>query len=313
MDRLRVRPDAAAAPGRVLRDGAAPVGRTRAPGCSSTSRRARSWCSRAVTPARCAATACRRSNRSCFPSTTRPAPVRAATGWACRSSSIRSASSCIRTCRSPAARCAAGTGATTHYFQLIQSLATPLRLRHRDALEGAAARTCSTCCCTAAARKSIEFSYREAAGHARRASAIPSRASCPTSSGAIARPQSPIVREELAQYLGMRPCPECEGTRLNRAARFVFVAGAQPAADRASDGRPRARVLPRLELAGWRGEVAAQDRQGRARSAALPRRRGTRLPDARSQRRDALGRRSAAHPPRQPGRLGPHRRHVHPR
>jgi excinuclease ABC subunit A len=32
------------------------------------------------------------------------------------------------------------------------------------------------------------------------------------------------VREELAKYLGMRPCPDCEGTRLNRAARFVFVA-----------------------------------------------------------------------------------------
>ncbi|MGH8259132.1 MAG: excinuclease ABC subunit UvrA, partial [Steroidobacteraceae bacterium] len=34
--------------------------------------------------------------------------------------------------------------------------------------------------------------------------------------------ESPAVREELARYLGVRPCPECEGTRLNRAARFVF-------------------------------------------------------------------------------------------
>ena len=33
-----------------------------------------------------------------------------------------------------------------------------------------------------------------------------------------------MVREELSRYLGMRPCPECQGTRLNRAARFVFVA-----------------------------------------------------------------------------------------
>ena len=32
------------------------------------------------------------------------------------------------------------------------------------------------------------------------------------------------MREELAKYLGMRPCPDCGGTRLNRAARFVFVA-----------------------------------------------------------------------------------------
>ena len=46
----------------------------------------------------------------------RPAPARAATASACRSSSIRSASSCTRTCRSPAARCAAGTGATSITF-----------------------------------------------------------------------------------------------------------------------------------------------------------------------------------------------------
>ena len=35
--------------------------------------------------------------------------------------------------------------------------------------------------------------------------------------------QSPRVREELAKYLGNHACPECEGTRLNRTARFVFV------------------------------------------------------------------------------------------
>ena len=42
---------------------------------------------------------------------------------------------------------------------------------------------------------------------------------------------SPIVRDELARYRSMRPCPECEGTRLKRDARWVFVgngAQAQP-------------------------------------------------------------------------------------
>jgi excinuclease ABC subunit A len=32
------------------------------------------------------------------------------------------------------------------------------------------------------------------------------------------------VREELAKYLSNQPCPDCGGTRLNRAARTVFVA-----------------------------------------------------------------------------------------
>jgi excinuclease ABC subunit A len=37
--------------------------------------------------------------------------------------------------------------------------------------------------------------------------------------------ESNVVREELARYLSTRPCPECSGTRLNRAARHVTVAG----------------------------------------------------------------------------------------
>ncbi len=42
---------------------------------------------------------------------------------------------------------------------------------------------------------------------------------------------SMMVREELAKYLNNKPCPECNGTRLRREARFVKVgegAGAQP-------------------------------------------------------------------------------------
>jgi excinuclease ABC subunit A len=34
---------------------------------------------------------------------------------------------------------------------------------------------------------------------------------------------SQMVREELAKYLNARPCPECEGTRLRREARHVFI------------------------------------------------------------------------------------------
>ena len=34
---------------------------------------------------------------------------------------------------------------------------------------------------------------------------------------------SPVVREELSRYRSMRPCPECDGTRLKREARWVLV------------------------------------------------------------------------------------------
>ena len=37
--------------------------------------------------------------------------------------------------------------------------------------------------------------------------------------------ESNVVREELAKYLGSKPCPSCNGTRLNQHARHVFIAG----------------------------------------------------------------------------------------
>jgi len=70
--------------------------------------------------------------------------------------------------------------------------------------------------------------------------------------------ESSAVREELSKYISERPCTECGGARLNRAARNVFVAD-RPMTDIV--------VLPidealsffkQLELPGWRGEVATK-------------------------------------------------------
>src|SRR5690606_6968 len=70
--------------------------------------------------------------------------------------------------------------------------------------------------------------------------------------------ESPAVREELSKYISQRPCPDCGGARLNRAARNVFVA---------ERPLPVLVVLPvdealaffrGLTLAGWRGEIATK-------------------------------------------------------
>ncbi|MFT4197117.1 MAG: excinuclease ABC subunit UvrA [Pseudoxanthomonas sp.] len=70
--------------------------------------------------------------------------------------------------------------------------------------------------------------------------------------------ESAAVQEELGKYVSERPCPDCGGARLNRAARNVFVA------DRPL---PELVVLPidqalaffqALQLPGWRGEIAAK-------------------------------------------------------
>ena len=70
--------------------------------------------------------------------------------------------------------------------------------------------------------------------------------------------ESITVREELAKYLSNRPCPECEGTRLNRAARHVFVNGMSlPQVTRLSVGAAMA-LFSELSLEGWRREIAAR-------------------------------------------------------
>jgi excinuclease ABC subunit A len=69
---------------------------------------------------------------------------------------------------------------------------------------------------------------------------------------------SSILREMLARYMNNRPCPSCQGARLTRSARHVFVAG---------QGLPEVVSWPigvtreffaELRLPGRRGEIAAK-------------------------------------------------------
>jgi excinuclease ABC subunit A len=64
------------------------------------------------------------------------------------------------------------------------------------------------------------------------------------------------VREELAKYLGTQPCPDCNGTRLSRTARNVFVGShSLPEIAHLTVGDARA-LFAKLDVAGWRAEVA---------------------------------------------------------
>jgi excinuclease ABC subunit A len=70
--------------------------------------------------------------------------------------------------------------------------------------------------------------------------------------------ESSMVREELAKYLSVQPCPECGGTRLNTAARHVFVQEHSiPEITSMAVGRALA-FFDSLQLAGWRGEIATK-------------------------------------------------------
>ena len=66
------------------------------------------------------------------------------------------------------------------------------------------------------------------------------------------------VREELIKYQANKPCPSCEGTRLNREARHVFVAGQPLPALTALPIRRAVDFFKQLELPGQRGQVASK-------------------------------------------------------
>jgi len=70
--------------------------------------------------------------------------------------------------------------------------------------------------------------------------------------------ESNTVREELAKYLSMRPCSDCEGTRLNEGARHVFVdERSLPELTSLSVGAA-GRFFADLDMPGWRGEIAGK-------------------------------------------------------
>ena len=143
---------------------------------------------------------------------------------------------------------------TTYYYQMIQSLAahydfdieTPfdeLSKKLRDiVLYGSG-------------NEKVEFHYANSRGMQikklhRFEGVIPNldRRYRETESGA--------VREELTKFLNSQSCPDCSGTRLNKAARHVFITDrALPEITGMSVGDARA-FFENMELEGWRATIA---------------------------------------------------------
>jgi len=68
--------------------------------------------------------------------------------------------------------------------------------------------------------------------------------------------ESSAVREELSRFLNSQDCPDCNGTRLNRAARHVFIADhSLPEITSLSVGHVR-EFFATLQLEGWRATIA---------------------------------------------------------
>ena len=67
---------------------------------------------------------------------------------------------------------------------------------------------------------------------------------------------SSTVRDELAKYLSSKACPDCQGQRLNEAARHVFINSYTLPAITCLSIRKTSDLFSTLELTGHRGEIA---------------------------------------------------------
>jgi excinuclease ABC subunit A len=105
--------------------------------------------------------------------------------------------------------------------------------------------------------EAIEFYYEYESGfsHARRQ---PFEGILPNLKRRYRETESPMVREEMARYLSTRPCPACQGTRLKREARHIYV-GAKSLPEVTALSVDQALAFFRhLELPGRRGAIAGK-------------------------------------------------------
>jgi excinuclease ABC subunit A len=143
-----------------------------------------------------------------------------------------------------------------YYFQLIQSLARHFRF-DIEAPWNDLPEAVRHVLLWGSGEERIEFRYFDARGAAtRRTHAW--EGILPNLERRFRETESATVREELARYRGTRPCVDCCGSRLNLAARNVFVAGRPLPEITALSIADARRYFVELRLEGWRGEIASR-------------------------------------------------------
>jgi len=143
-----------------------------------------------------------------------------------------------------------------YYYQMIQSLADHYRFDPEGPYERLPARARDVLMNGSGAEE-VEFRYFDSRGRTvKRRHKF--EGILPNLERRYHETESLAVREELARYLGTRRCPECDGARLMKAARFVFVGGQSLPAITALPVRRALEFYRALSLEGWRAKIAAR-------------------------------------------------------
>ena len=142
-----------------------------------------------------------------------------------------------------------------HYFQMLQGLARHFQFDVEtpwDELEPRVRQVLLS----GSGDEEIEFRYQEARTPVKRRHTF--EGIVPNLARRFRETDSQAVREELRKYLGTRDCIDCNGARLNEAARSVLIEGRSlPEITRMTVGNARG-YFDALSLTGWRAEVAAR-------------------------------------------------------
>ena len=143
---------------------------------------------------------------------------------------------------------------TTYYYQMIQSLAAHYDFDIEAPFESLSKKLRDTIL-YGSGKEKIEFNYANSRGleikKKHRFEGV-----IPNLERRYRETESSAVREELSKYLNSQACPDCDGTRLNRAARHVFVDNhALPEITGMSVGNARG-FFEALSLEGWRATIA---------------------------------------------------------
>ena len=128
---------------------------------------------------------------------------------------------------------------TTYYFQMIQSLAAHFKFDIETSFRELPEKI-RQIVLFGSGKEKVEFHYANSRGmqisQSHRFEGV-----IPNLDRRYRETESGAVREELSRFLNSQSCPECNGTRLNRSARNVFIAGlALPEISDMSVGHARA-------------------------------------------------------------------------
>ncbi len=143
---------------------------------------------------------------------------------------------------------------TTYYYQMIQSLASHYEFDIETPFDELSDKL-QKVVLYGSGKEKIEFFYENTRGmqikKRHRFEGV-----LPNLERRYKETESNAVREELTKFLNSQPCPDCNGTRLNRAARHVFICERSlPEITNLSVGHAR-EFFDSMEIDGWRATIA---------------------------------------------------------